>query len=268
MTRPDPVEAAFALLRTELAAPEPDAALEAQLRARFRSRPARRIRPLPFILAGTLLSGAAFAASGGVDWVKSWWYAVEVEGASVSGVVIDDGERIIPFETAEGDVGSVRMRRDRLEDGTLRTRIDIDRSAPGRVEHEESEDVFGARAPERFPISVLDHAAPLYSGACGELFGLSDGAGGSRLLVLDESGADRLPVAEIARFPFDVLATGSQAEFTERPDGGLAIAFDDGRGGALEFVWQGVSDGARGVSELETPDGKVRVRVENADDSR
>lgn len=92
------------------------------------------------------------------------------------------------------------------------------------------------------------------------------GAGGSRLLVLHE-GPGALPVEEIARLPFDVLVAGTRAELTERADGGLAIAFDDGRGGAFEFVWRGVSTNEP-ASELETPDGKVRVRVESDDDPR
>ena len=142
---------------------------------------------------------------------------------------------------------------------------------PGRIEHEQSEDVFEATSPERLPISALDHAAPLYAGACGELFVASDGTGGSRILMLGagDAGASGLPVEEIARLPFDLLSAGTQAEFTEHEDGSLSIAFDNGRGGAIEFLWPGaISAGERGVSELETPDGKVRVRVENADDPR
>lgn len=266
----DAVERALVSLRDEFQAPEPDAALEAKLRASF--RPNRRIAPLrrwPFLVGAIGLSSAAFAAGGGASWVRSWFYRVEIDGAAATtvGVVEGDGERTIPFTTADGLSGTVRVRRDRLEDGALRTRIDIEGAGDGRVEDEQAEDVLLTREQARLPFSAIEAAIPIFEGVDeeGEEFELFATAGApSRLLVLRSEPAD-LPVTQVASVPFDLLAPGSQVVFTERDDGALVISFEDGRGAAFEFVWAPTPI-QPAPSELQTQDGSVRVRVENASD--
>ena len=74
----DPLEQAFAALRSEHELGQPDPALEARLRLRHRRLRSRRPRLGLSLLAVGALSGAAFAASGGFDWLRTWWYRVDV----------------------------------------------------------------------------------------------------------------------------------------------------------------------------------------------
>jgi len=272
MRTADTVERALTLLRADQEEPRPDPELEARLRARFRPRVRRSFRLLRLIVAGTLLSGAAFAASGGLEWVRGWWFRLEVDGREVSGPLAEDAELRVPFRTRSGETGTVSIRRDRLADGAARTRIDIEGQGPGGATSESAEDVSGGRGPERFPISALDEANPVHDRIDGDgvacaFFVASDGAGGTRLLLLREDGSE-LPVLEVARIPLDLRAAGVVPRFTEQTDGSLLVSVSAGEDGAFEFLWDAPRASAPGALRLSAHDGSVRVQVEPDDGSR
>lgn len=263
--KPDPVDVALARLRAHDELPDPDPRLEARLVASFGRRRRRLARPLTYFVAATGLSGAALAASG-ADWLRSWWYEVRVGDEVARGVVAQDGERVIPFETDGGETGTVRIRRDTNAGGDDRTRIEIDRRGPASHDVELAEHVDGDRAA-RLPRTAVDGATSLFEGAdvagrAFELFAVATPDGTTRLLVLREDGSSH-PVVETARIPCDVPTLLRRAEIRPRAEGGCVVAFDDD-GAAFELVWLGADETNTGVSELATPDGEIRVRVEDA----
>jgi hypothetical protein len=265
VTPHDPVDRALALLRGEKHAELPDPALEQRLRRRaFELSRRRRFTFWP-LLGIAVLSGAAVAASN-LGRLRRWWFRIETFGIERSGVVEGDGERSFSYESAGGETGTVRLRREESTDGALRTELDVASEADDRVEQEHEEHVTGRRGGKLLPVSVLEgalslHAATDANGEAHEIFALLDDQGGSRILV-QHAGAS---VEELARVPFDVLREGGEVEIVELPGGGLELGFDDGRGAEIRFAWS--CAGARaepGPSVLETPDGKVRVQVGDA----
>jgi hypothetical protein len=260
----DPFERALELLRDSQGAELPVPALEARLRARAAVPRRRLLRRVALLLAAVLLAGTALSASGAVSWLRRWWYEVEIDGVRSTGVVDEGGDRIL-FQTARGETGSIGIRRERLEGGRLRTRIDFHREGPRRVEHDVAESVEGDAPLEFLPASALDGATPLHVGAAIEIYAIPGTEGGTRL-VARQALPDGPRLVEIARLPFDLWRDGATASVTERPDGGFDLAFESGNGAALELAWRPVEGdpGARhGPTTLETPDGRVKVRVES-----
>jgi len=254
------VERAFEAMRGDARVPEADPALEARLRAHHRPAPVARLRRVTLVLAAIGLTGAAVAAGGGARWIQGWFFAVDVEGERLSGVIEEGTTTTIPFATANGDSGTVQVRRDQLANGAVRTRIDIDRDGVGRVDRESFESSTGE--DERFAIDELDDAVLLYGheDALCEVYATSSALTGSRILLLDDDGSE-LPVLELATLPFDLLASGSRAEITEL-DGSLNLSFDDGRGRAVEFHWSKRAALPGEDARLQLPDGSVRVRLD------
>ena len=264
----DPVDRAFELLREESAAELPSPELEATLRARHAERRLRGGGRLVWRAAAVLLvlASGVFAASGGVEWLWSWWFSIEVEGQHESGTVGGDGEREFTFATEDGGTATVRVARERLDGGEA-TRIAVDREGPGRLEHERVEDRVQV-APamrERFAETEIEGSTPIYSGIDQhgtrvDIHVLADGWTSSRVVVHRHGDGDE-PIELISRVPFVLLRDGMHAEVTERADGGLRMSFSDGRGAQFDLMWGVPARLERRPTELQTPDGKIRVRV-------
>ena len=157
--------------------------------------------------------------------------------------------------------------REQDDEGGARTRLDVQRDGGERVEHDVEELVTGKSAKALLPASVLEGALSLHAfrdaaGDAHELFALRDTDGSSRLFV-QHGELDEPSVEELARVPFDVLGDGARVEITEPPGGGLELGFEDGGGAEIRFAWTCARAAATpGTAELATPDGRVRVRVE------
>ena len=267
----DPVERAFDLIRDDVSATAPQPELEARLRRRHAELGSSRgPRRLWLAAAITLaLTGGVFAASGGIEWVRSWWYSISVDGQVRSGTIDGDGDRTYEFTADDGEQATVRVQREHSDEGDA-TRIAIDRSSPLREERERYEDEtkVAVTAPERFGLSEIEGHEPIYSGlqeggarhAQRKLL-LPDGWKSSRIVAHRHGDGDR-PVSLISRVPFDLLAEGVVGEITERADGGLKLSFNDGRGAQFELMWGGRIVFEPRPVELQTLDGRVRVRVE------
>ena len=280
----DPVQHAFDLLRATELPTTPDPALEARLRERFqgkRSGLRSWLRSLSVPTFVVVAAGVAGAAGGGLDWVRTWWYRVDVSGVSATDVVGGDGERTLHFESSLGGPGRVRLESGQLEDGRVRNRIDIERAGPAGStieEHEAAEEIFGtAPAPAVRPLSLLEDATHLTSGfdqagEAYELYALEDESRATILLAhrpecAEGAGTAGDELVEVARFAKPLLTLGGgHAEVENQPDGTVEVRFRYDRGSEMTFVWnprrapQRVP--ASGVSELSTPDGEVRVRLE------
>lgn len=260
MNAHDPVDRAFELLRDAQGSELPDPALEARLRARAAEPRRRSPRIAAVAIALLALSGVAFTAGGGLRALGRWWYEIVLDGASSSETVEGNGERTTLFQDQYGYGGSVRIRRDHDETGRLRTRIDVHRESAGRVEHDRAENVFGARSSESLPESMLQGATAIHSGSEVEVYAIPGEPDGTRILVRGSR------IEEIARLPFSLWQNGAGATIVETEGGGLELAFESGDGSAIELAWR--PPGARGdpasrPATLETPDGRVKVRVEN-----
>ena len=266
MSTRDPLERALDLLRDATCTSAPDPVLQMRLRRRHFEL-SRRTRPRVWpLFALTILSGAALAASS-TDWLRRWWFHLVIDGVERTGVVEGDGVHSFEFESANGETSRVLVSREHGDDLGLRTRLDVQRESDQRVEHDVEERVTGRTRKALLPMSVLEGALSLHSfidaaGDVHEFFALPDAEGGSRLFVqhgeLEESS-----VEELARLPFDVLGDGARVEITEPPAGGLELRFEDGDGAEIRFSWScGRSGATPGPAELETPDGRVRVRVD------
>lgn len=271
--RTDSLGRAFDALRSAHGSELPSPEVERRLRARHGELLAaprwtrRRLAAAALVL---VLSGAAFAASGGLRWLGRWWYALEVDGQRATGSVEGAGERTFTFETDDGGTATVRVLREPTAAGATRTRIEFERAGEDGVQQEAAEDVVGGSVERvRLPLSVLGDAPPVLEGIDAEgrpyaLHLLPDGRSGSRVLV-HRVGYGALPVEELARVPVVLGREGSAVAVEELPRGGFAIEFADGHGRELRVEWSGEPD-ARTGSELRTQDGRVRVRVDGPPD--
>ena len=270
-SKEDPALRALARLRDAHAEPAPDSALEARLRARF--RPARSWRPrLLGLVAVGALSGVAFASLGGMRWLRSWIYTVEVDGQRVEGVVDGEGERTHTFEGSDGTTTTVQVARELLPDAGERTRIAVDRVGDGQVQREQTEDVVGGTPRRTWPRTLVQDATPVYEGLDDQgrsislyaLPGESSAEPDARLfLARDDIGTSL--VEELGRAPGWLLDPERSFTVRARAGGGLRFTQRGPLGEEYEFELLVAPARAPGTSTLETPDGPTRVHIEDGD---
>lgn len=257
--RDDLAERGLRLLRESETLAPPDRVLERRLRARHRAR-RRGLRRI--LLPGLLvlsLSGAASA--GGWEWVRRWWYAIEVDGRRTAGVVDGAGTRTFRLPTANGGDATVRVRR-----GAEGTRIDVSRRDARGEDHDFVQE---PRAPlPELPASALGHPpAPAVHRGDGFTVHLLAGGSAPRLVLRRAQnalhGAEAATLTLLATLPQDALAGGAAPAFRETPDGVLEMTLRGPDGAELVLDWRVADDPGREPheTELRTGDGRVRVRV-------
>jgi hypothetical protein len=264
--RDDLAERALGALARQEELEAPDAGLETVLRARHekRRRGLRRFLMPGLVVAS--LTGAAYA--GGWELVRRWWYSIEVAGTVSQGVHQGDGTRVFHVEPESGGTATVRVSSEGIGAAGVRTRIELDRQAPGFEEHEVAEDVVDGVPPERIPSNRIAGLEPLYrfeSAQGPNVLYLLDEADPRLLLHQEQALPDSLLVLE--RLPLEALSEEAQFVFAVTEEGALELTLTLPDGIERGFAWS-TDPGARraGGSLLETDDGQIRVRVQNDPD--
>ncbi|QDU66740.1 hypothetical protein [Engelhardtia mirabilis] len=265
----DRVDLALQALRDSEGLEPADRTLEVRLLAQHRWT-RRRPRLLPLLVATSALTGIAFAAGGGVDWLRSLWVTVEVDGARVEGPLGDGEQQALLFTTDSGGEARVQVSNESLPEGGSRRQMSIEHREDGRVEVEESDDVFGAPVRELQWVSIgdLDGLAPIFDGRDAEghvaTLYLDRGPAGPRLLLFrPHQDAGRAVVT--SRLP-DLPPDSAPLVECELLDGGdLAVHLSAAQAFDLELLVR-LSEGAAQApappTTLETQDGRIKVRLE------
>ncbi len=265
--RDDLVERALGALARREGLEPPDAGLEALLRERHAKRRGGLRR---FVLPGLVvasLSGAAYA--GGWQLVRRWWFSIEVDGTVTQGTHDGDGERVFHLEPEGGGEATVRVSREGLESGGERTRIELDRAQPGRSDREVAENVVGAAPRESLAADRIEGRPPLFRfdaerGPCAVY--LLDEA--EPRLVLHRERATPGTVVVLDTLPIDALDDATRFEFEFAPERGLELTLVLADGIERAFAWTIDAAPVRPAgAELQTDDGRIRVRVQNDPDA-
>ena len=275
----DPVDSALDRLRSDSwtgRAYDPE--LENKLMQDFnhRSGATRSARPriLAIALALLLVSGASFAATGGIDTVKGWFVTIEMGDEIIDLTLDENGEATIRRETDDGGLTTVSVKKGTTPDGGETTRVSVKRT-DGDGNHEECCEVVrngSHTAPAAVDAAILADAEPAKAwsdedGNTTEIYFLPVEEGEGTRIYLATTDPEGEQLVRHIGTPRINLADGEVAPKVElNDDGSLSITLDDGAGRVAEMkikIAQGpMTEQLRpGNLEVQTPDGDVKVRV-------
>ncbi len=279
----DPVDDVFKTLRaSDWHRPSPDAQLENRLMQQYHTTPRRfagHSRTLAFALAFVAVGGVAFAASGGVERIKSWFVTLEVDGQKFDVQLDEAGEHVGVYETQDGGEAEVRIQATEDGQGNRLTRVDVTKTTPDdgttRVVEQQRQVTRGGHEIESYdlPAGATPHRAWTdEEGIDRALYVLPTEKGDGSFLVLAELDADGLP-QQAHRLPTPPLPpmdekSGMTIDINEA--GELAIIIVDEDGNEREMVLRitqrrSHEEPARRTLRTGTPEGDVKVEVRSGD---
>lgn len=280
MTGPrDPVDSALDRLRSDSwtgRAYDPE--LENKLMQDFdnRNNAPRSARPriLAIALALLLVSGATFAATGGIDKVTGWFVTIELGDEIIDLTLDENGEASIRRETDDGGLLTVSVKQGTTPDGAETTRVAVVRTDGADSREEFVEEVRrGVRTtPKQIDPAILADAEPAKAwsdddGNTTEIYFLPVEKGEGTRIYLATTDPDGEQLVRHLGTPPINLADGDFAPKVELDDDGtISITLDDGAGRVAEMKFK-IGEGPatelrrqRGL-EVQTPDGDIKVRV-------
>ncbi len=279
MTGPrDPVDSALDRLRSDSwtgRAYDPE--LENRLMQNFdnRNNASRSARPriVAIALALVLVSGATFAATGGIDTVKGWFVTIDLGDEVIDLTLDENGEATIRRETDDGGLLTVSVKKGTTPDGVETTRVAVTRTDGGNSREEFVEEIRrGVRtAPKHIDPAILADAEPARAwsdedGNTTEVYFLPVEEGEGTRIYLATTDPDGEQVVRHLGTPPINLAGDVKPKVEVSDDGTISITLDDGAGRVAEMEFK-IAEGPgtelrrpRGI-EMETPDGDIKVRV-------
>lgn len=281
MTGPrDPVDSALDRLRSDSwTGPAYDPELENKLMQEFNQpkSAARSAGPriLAIAVALLLVSGATFAATGGIDKVTDWFVTIEMGDEVIDLTLDENGEATIRRETDDGGLLTVSVKKGTSPDGGDTTRIAVKRSDGDSNEEEccvKSVRRGPGTAPEPIDPAILADAEPAKAwsdedGNTTEIYFLPVEEGEGTRIYLATTDPDGEQVVRHLGTPRINLADGDVEPKVEvSDDGTISITLDDGAGRVAEMKFK-IGEGPvtelrrqRGL-DVQTPDGEIKVRV-------
>ncbi len=285
----DPVDSALELLRSESWTAEPwNPDLENQLMNSIDPKPRAGVNGRHVGLAAVALvavSGAAFAATGGIARIQKW-LNIEINGVSQS-VPLDEngrsqftvqtedgGEALVEVERTgtpeEGQQTRIRVTKGAGEDGGMQVNEEVEAVQVRRTGHDGMELTGEVSAAELAADATLLKEWTDKAGAAWSLYSQADGDVELRyyLVRAGETGE-----AKVITLPLAPPAMGDvQPQVTVGDDGMIEVRFDDGAGRvAVMKIAHRSSDQAGPLPEIvapgiSTPDGRLRIRVSESEE--
>lgn len=248
----------------------------------FDNKPSARSsrRPLVAAAAVVLIAGASFAAVGGVQTIRNWLVRVQVNGHDARILVPDGGSGSMVIEEDNGDRTTIEVSQQSAADGGETTRVKVVRRGEGLEDEDVAEIVRERRFEETedvaYTVEDLRDAEAVFSWENGELtnelyFVPSEDEGITRVFMMTIDSADEATVQLVAPIPSERLGF-ADPQFEIDDDGVLIIKSDDGAGRVevMKFMIVQV-EALEDLPELndmrvETPDGEVRIQIEESED--
>lgn len=282
----DPVDSALELLRSESWTAEPwNPDLENQLMQKIDPKPSAGVSPRHVGLAAVALvavSGAAFAATGGIARIQKW-LNIEINGVSQSVPLDENGRSQFTIQTEDGGEALVEVERTGTPEEGQQTRIRVtkDGGDDGIGVSEDVEAVQIRRMGNSMELSAEVTMADLADAT--PLKGWTDKAGVAWTLYSQIDGdvemqyylarGDQTGEAKVIRLPLAPEVMGDvEPQISVGDDGMIEVRFDDGAGRvAVMKIAHRSSDDAGPLPEIvapgiDTPDGQLRIRVSESKD--
>jgi hypothetical protein len=282
---PDPVDSAlFALKSENYHSGLPNPQFEEKLMQEFQNaqsstRPRAR-RAWIVALAALMVGGGAFAATGGIDMIRSWFITVQI-GDQVVDLELQpagDGTAQGEYTTQLPDGSQARLQVVASEDADQqRTQVQVNVTSPGEEQEQQIEVRRATATPDMktYGVDVLGDTRPIHS--------WTDAAGDAlRLhLVPAEEGAIRVYLARtsggettvrlLASPPSRMNLSSITPTVDVADDGTLSLRFEDGENGVQMMKFR-IAAGADAPEEgrtlrVETPSGPITItRPEQRDE--
>lgn len=281
----DPVDSALDTLRSEdwtAQSYNPD--LENRLMQHFGTNDQRsRFRHPRTVAIGVALlavSGVTFAATGGVETIRSWFVTVEINGQQTEVALDPNGEAEFDIQTDDGDTANIHIQRTESADQGHTMRIDVCKTDDANTRKEVVRMVRGVRPgldQTEYTLDDLGSAEPLHTwqdarGGRHEVYILPGVDGeGSRVFLVSRDEADSEPSVRLIASPqISLLGLDGQPDVSVDEQGLISIRSDDGQGRAGEIklriaAGESAEDLARAAS-VATPDGQIKITVQPSSD--
>ncbi|MBN2564040.1 MAG: hypothetical protein JXQ75_24260 [Phycisphaerae bacterium] len=245
-----------------------------------------RHRVLAAALAVLVLGSVGFAAAGGVDMVKNWLLRVEINGQVTEVQLDENGEKTFTINTDDGGTATVDIKKAVSPDEGEMTRVRITKTNDLAGDERRAEWVTKVRVgdeqqigidPEKPDLTLADlgGAQPIKKwagedGLVSELYILPDEQGqGSRVLIVTTNEDGEAHVRLVATTPRPLLLDGFEPDVQVNDDGLVTITLENGQGQVQVIKARakrpGPGDAIPDGLKLETPDGEIKVRVQEAD---
>ncbi len=280
----DPVDSALNLLRSEQWAADQSfgSELENRLMQEFNdgNKPASRIgrsRTFVLALAFVAIGGVTFAATGGVETIRSWFVTVEINGEEFGLELNEAGEGEFKVETEDGATASgviqvtdtpdggrtmevaVTTSDEDEDNGTVSVREVMNKMKFGGMLAEASLEDLGDAEPTKTWTDAKGIGQALY------ILPMEEGKG-SRLFLVNDTEAAEPKVILLTATPYALIGENIQSDIQVDKDGLITIKRDNGAGHvqSIKLRTQQSSGDEHGMRKLkmETPDGGIKVRVE------
>jgi len=240
----------------------------------------RHPRTVAIGLALLAVSGVTFAATGGVETIKSWFVTVDINGQQTDVILDANGEASLEVQTDDGDTAAIHIQRTESGDQGHTMQIEVRKGDDANTHEDVVRMVRGVRPgldQTEYTLADLGDAEPLHTwqdarGGSHALYILAGVDGeGSRVFLVSRDGADAEPSVRLICSPqISLLGPGGQPDISVDERGLISIRFDDGQGRAGEIklrtaVGESAEDLARAAS-VATPDGQIKITVQSSDD--
>lgn len=293
MKNHDLVEQAMNLLRTEGDAigPTLNPQLEKMLMDKYSTQTttARPMRAKTLVIALGLLavSGVTFAATGGIERIKSWFVTVDVDGQQVHLLVGENQEGTIITERDDGTKTEVTVNKGTTKDGGDRTRVSVIKTSDDGQRKEVQEIVRHVGNPatmeNEYTIEDLGGTTPAKSwqdadGLTQELYLVPTAEGeNTQLFLVRAAGTDEMIIRKIGEPRGDWLAEDVTTDVTIDDEGTLTIKATTADGNEqviklrIRSSQNALPDGEMMEGKdirIKSPNGDVKIKIEENDDSQ
>ncbi len=229
-------------------------------------------------LALLIVGGATFAATGGVETIRTWFMHIEINEQPFDVELGQNGQATFTLDTEEFGPATVLVEKTSSPDEGEMTRLTVT-AGDAMTEDETVTKVVRRMMIMEPPAVSLEDLADVEpaqewtadDGAVTLLYALPiEDAEGAQLVLVTANDAGEAEIHPVCAVPFDLTAEGTEAEYNLDADGTLEIKVNDGEGRErvmkLKTSCTAEEEAGNPEIDVDTPVGHIKISVMSTED--